>query len=84
MKVSDHPTYLAEAIVEAGVNQAWLQVSAKLVSPLMLKTVKAAVLRLSVMAKSAVWELISNSDLDIVFMHVIARYTSILDGKKEI
>jgi len=37
MKVSDHLTYLAEAIVEAGVNQAWLQVSAKFGEPTHVK-----------------------------------------------
>lgn len=37
MKVSDHLTYLAEAIVEAVVSQAWLQVSEKYGEPTHVK-----------------------------------------------
>ncbi|MGR5456351.1 bifunctional [glutamate--ammonia ligase]-adenylyl-L-tyrosine phosphorylase/[glutamate--ammonia-ligase] adenylyltransferase, partial [Vibrio alfacsensis] len=37
MKVSDHLTYLAEAIVEAGINQAWQQMAAKYGEPTHLK-----------------------------------------------
>ncbi|NOH32678.1 bifunctional [glutamate--ammonia ligase]-adenylyl-L-tyrosine phosphorylase/[glutamate--ammonia-ligase] adenylyltransferase [Vibrio chagasii] len=83
MKVSDHLTYLAEAIVEAGVNQAWLQVSAKFGEPTHLKDREGRGFAVVGYGKVGGWELGYNSDLDIVFMHdcPVHIYT---DGKKEI
>ncbi|PMH39816.1 bifunctional glutamine synthetase adenylyltransferase/deadenyltransferase [Vibrio sp. 10N.286.49.B3] len=83
MKVSDHLTYLAEAIVEAGVNQAWLQVSAKYGEPTHLKDREGKGFAVVGYGKVGGWELGYNSDLDVVFMHdcPVDVYT---DGKKEI
>ena len=83
MKVSDHLTYLAEAIIEAGVNQAWLQVSAKFGEPTHLKERESRGFAVVGYGKVGGWELGYNSDLDIVFMHdcPVHIYT---DGKKEI
>lgn len=83
MKVSDHLTYLAEAIVEAGVSQAWLQVSEKYGEPTHVKDREGKGFAVIGYGKVGGWELGYNSDLDIVFMHdcPVNVYT---DGKKEI
>lgn len=83
MKVSDHLTYLAEAIVEAVIHQAWLQVSAKYGQPRHLKDRDGKGFAVIGYGKVGGWELGYNSDLDIVFMHdcPIDSYT---DGQKEI
>ncbi len=69
MKVSDHLTYLAEAIVEAVVSQAWLQVSSKYGEPTHLKHRDGRGFAVVGYGKVGGWELGYNSDLDIVFMH---------------
>ncbi|KOY31039.1 bifunctional [glutamate--ammonia ligase]-adenylyl-L-tyrosine phosphorylase/[glutamate--ammonia-ligase] adenylyltransferase [Vibrio parahaemolyticus] len=83
MKVSDHLTYLAEAIVEAVVSQAWLQVSEKYGEPTYVKDREGKGFAVIGYGKVGGWELGYNSDLDIVFMHdcPVNVYT---DGKKEI
>ncbi|MCC3844922.1 bifunctional [glutamate--ammonia ligase]-adenylyl-L-tyrosine phosphorylase/[glutamate--ammonia-ligase] adenylyltransferase [Vibrio parahaemolyticus] len=83
MKVSDHLTYLAEAIVEAVVSQAWLQVSEKYGEPTHVKDREGKGFAVIGYGKVGGWELGYNSDLDIVFMHdcLVDVYT---DGKKEI
>ncbi len=83
MKVSDHLTYLAEAIVEAVVNQAWLQVVEKFGEPSHLKDREGKGFAVIGYGKVGGWELGYNSDLDIVFMHdcPVQAFT---DGKKEI
>ncbi|TOG78320.1 bifunctional glutamine synthetase adenylyltransferase/deadenyltransferase [Vibrio parahaemolyticus] len=83
MKVSDHLTYLAEAIVEAVVSQAWLQVSEKFGEPTHVKDREGKGFAVIGYGKVGGWELGYNSDLDIVFMHdcPVNVYT---DGKKEI
>ncbi|ANZ08984.1 bifunctional [glutamate--ammonia ligase]-adenylyl-L-tyrosine phosphorylase/[glutamate--ammonia-ligase] adenylyltransferase [Vibrio parahaemolyticus] len=83
MKVSDHLTYLAEAIVEAVVSQAWLQVSEKYGEPTHVKDREGKGFAVIGYGKVGGWELGYNSDLDIVFMHdcPVNLYT---DGKKEI
>ncbi len=83
MKVSDHLTYLAEAIVEAVVSQAWLQVSEKFGEPTHVKDREGRGFAVIGYGKVGGWELGYNSDLDIVFMHdcPVNVYT---DGKKEI
>ncbi|ALG52936.1 TPA: bifunctional [glutamate--ammonia ligase]-adenylyl-L-tyrosine phosphorylase/[glutamate--ammonia-ligase] adenylyltransferase [Vibrio parahaemolyticus] len=83
MKVSDHLTYLAEAIVEAVVSQAWLQVSEKYGEPTHVKDREGKGFAVIGYGKVGGWELGYNSDLDIVFMHdcPVNAYT---DGKKEI
>ncbi len=83
MKVSDHLTYLAEAIVEAVVNQAWLQVTEKFGEPAHLKDRAGRGFAVIGYGKVGGWELGYNSDLDLVFMHdcPVNVYT---DGVKEI
>ncbi|CAH0526961.1 bifunctional [glutamate--ammonia ligase]-adenylyl-L-tyrosine phosphorylase/[glutamate--ammonia-ligase] adenylyltransferase [Vibrio hippocampi] len=83
MKVSDHLTYLAEAIVEAVINQAWLQVSSKYGEPTHLKERGSKGFAVIGYGKVGGWELGYNSDLDIVFTHDCPNnvYT---DGHKEI
>lgn len=83
MKVSDHLTYLAEAIVESVVGQAWLQMSEKYGEPTHLKDRDGKGFAVVGYGKVGGWELGYNSDLDIVFMHdcPVTAYT---DGKKEI
>ncbi|MGY0616614.1 bifunctional [glutamate--ammonia ligase]-adenylyl-L-tyrosine phosphorylase/[glutamate--ammonia-ligase] adenylyltransferase [Vibrio sp. FJH11] len=83
MKVSDHLTYLAEAIVEAVVSQAWLQVSEKYGEPTHVKDREGRGFAVIGYGKVGGWELGYNSDLDIVFMHdcPVDVYT---DGKREI
>ncbi|WED21469.1 bifunctional [glutamate--ammonia ligase]-adenylyl-L-tyrosine phosphorylase/[glutamate--ammonia-ligase] adenylyltransferase [Vibrio sp. JC009] len=83
MKVSDHLTYLAEAIVDAVVHQAWLQLSEKYGEPTHLKDRDGKGFAVIGYGKVGGWELGYNSDLDIVFMHdcPVHVYT---DGKKEI
>ncbi len=83
MKVSDHLTYLAEAIVDAVVSQAWLQVSEKYGEPTHVKDREGKGFAVIGYGKVGGWELGYNSDLDIVFMHdcPVNVYT---DGKKEI
>ncbi|MBA5763894.1 bifunctional [glutamate--ammonia ligase]-adenylyl-L-tyrosine phosphorylase/[glutamate--ammonia-ligase] adenylyltransferase [Vibrio sp. 404] len=83
MKVSDHLTYLSEAIVECVVNQAWLQMAAKYGQPNHLKDREGKGFAVVGYGKVGGWELGYNSDLDIVFMHdcPVSSYT---DGKKEI
>ncbi len=83
MKVSDHLTYLAEAIVEAVVGQAWLQVTEKYGEPTHIKDREGKGFAVIGYGKVGGWELGYNSDLDIVFIHdcPVHVYT---DGKKEI
>lgn len=83
MKVSDHLTYLSEAIVECVVNQAWLQMVAKYGQPNHLKDREGKGFAVVGYGKVGGWELGYNSDLDIVFMHdcPVSAYT---DGKKDI
>jgi len=83
MMVSDHLTYLAEAIVEAVINQAWLQLSAKYGEPRHLNARTDKGFAVVGYGKVGGWELGYNSDLDIVFMHDCPA-NSVTDGKKEI
>ena len=83
MKVSDHLTYLAEAIVDSAVNQAWLQMVEKYGEPTHLKDREGRGFAVIGYGKVGGWELGYNSDLDIVFIHDCPAdiYT---DGKKEL
>lgn len=83
MKVSDHLTYLAEAIVEAVVSQAWLQVSSKYGEPTHLKERDGRGFAVVGYGKVGGWELGYNSDLDIVFMHDCPVEVN-TDGEKSI
>ncbi|WP_105902219.1 bifunctional [glutamate--ammonia ligase]-adenylyl-L-tyrosine phosphorylase/[glutamate--ammonia-ligase] adenylyltransferase [Vibrio gangliei] len=83
MKVSDHLTYLAEAIVDAVVQQAWLQLSEKYGEPSHLSEREGKGFAVIGYGKVGGWELGYNSDLDVVFLHDCPEnvYTT---GKKEI
>lgn len=83
MKVSDHLTYLAEAIVESVVSQAWLQMTEKYGEPTHIKERDGKGFAVVGYGKVGGWELGYNSDLDIVFMHDCAVHVY-TDGKKEI
>ena len=83
MKVSDHLTYLSEAIVEAVINQAWLQVTEKFGVPTHLEGRDSKGFSVIGYGKVGGWELGYNSDLDIVFMHDCDTNTY-TNGKKEI
>ncbi len=83
MKVSDHLTYLAEAIVEAVINQAWLQVTAKHGVPDHLTEDSAKGFAVVGYGKVGGWELGYNSDLDIVFLHD-CPVTAMTQGAKPI
>lgn len=83
MKVSDHLTYLAEAIVEAVVSQAWLQVSSKYGEPTHLKERDGRGFAVVGYGKVGGWELGYNSDLDIVFIHDCPVEVN-TDGEKSI
>lgn len=83
MKVSDHLTYLAEAIVDAVISQAWLQVTEKFGEPTHLKDRGSKGFAVIGYGKVGGWELGYNSDLDIVFMHDCPASVN-TDGNKEI
>ncbi|MCG3723371.1 bifunctional [glutamate--ammonia ligase]-adenylyl-L-tyrosine phosphorylase/[glutamate--ammonia-ligase] adenylyltransferase [Vibrio cincinnatiensis] len=83
MKVSDHLTYLAEAIVEAVIHQAWLQVSVKYGEPDHLTERDGKGFAVIGYGKVGGWELGYNSDLDIVFVHD-CPVSSMTDGEKSI
>lgn len=69
MKVSDHLTYLAEAIVEMVVHQAWKQVTEKYGEPTHLVDREGKGFAVVGYGKVGGWELGYNSDLDLVFLH---------------
>ncbi|GAD80649.1 bifunctional [glutamate--ammonia ligase]-adenylyl-L-tyrosine phosphorylase/[glutamate--ammonia-ligase] adenylyltransferase [Vibrio ezurae] len=83
MQVSDHLTYLAEAIVEQVINQAWRQMAAKYGEPNHLEGREGRGFAVLGYGKVGGWELGYNSDLDIVFVHdcPLSAYT---DGEKSI
>ncbi|OIQ23375.1 bifunctional [glutamate--ammonia ligase]-adenylyl-L-tyrosine phosphorylase/[glutamate--ammonia-ligase] adenylyltransferase [uncultured Vibrio sp.] len=82
-KVSDHLTYLAEAIVSSVIDQAWQQMAEKYGVPTHVNERDGKGFAVVGYGKVGGWELGYNSDLDIVFMHdcPVNVYT---DGKKEI
>ncbi|PSW02640.1 bifunctional [glutamate--ammonia ligase]-adenylyl-L-tyrosine phosphorylase/[glutamate--ammonia-ligase] adenylyltransferase [Photobacterium lipolyticum] len=83
MKVSDHLTYLSEAIIAAVVNQAWLQMAEKYGEPSHLTERDGKGFGVIGYGKVGGWELGYGSDLDLVFLHDCPAdvYTT---GKKEI
>ncbi|MCL9781503.1 bifunctional [glutamate--ammonia ligase]-adenylyl-L-tyrosine phosphorylase/[glutamate--ammonia-ligase] adenylyltransferase [Vibrio sp. S4M6] len=83
MKVSDHLTYLSEAIVAEVVQQAWSQMIEKYGEPTHIKDKQDKGFAVIGYGKVGGWELGYNSDLDLVFMHNCPSdvYT---DGQKEI
>lgn len=83
MKVSDHLTWLAEAILAAVVQQAWLAVTVKYGKPEHLTTPAQHGLAIIGYGKLGGWELSYGSDLDLVFLHN-APAGSVTDGAKSI
>nr|WP_074214234.1 bifunctional [glutamate--ammonia ligase]-adenylyl-L-tyrosine phosphorylase/[glutamate--ammonia-ligase] adenylyltransferase [Salinivibrio sp. ES.052] len=83
MRVSDHLTYLAEAIVEAVVNQAWHQMVEKYGQPTHLTERDGRGFAVIGYGKLGGWELGYNSDLDVVFLHDCPSEVE-TDGRKVI
>ncbi len=87
MQVSDHLTYLAEAIIEAVVNQAWGQIAAKYGEPLHLQGREGKGFAVIGYGKLGGIELGYGSDLDIVFVHdcpdgVVTDGEKVIDGRQ--
>lgn len=68
MKVSDHLTYLAEAILEAVIQQAWEQMVARYGEPEHLRSREGRGFAVVGYGKLGGWELGYSSDLDLVFL----------------
>ncbi|MDX7987057.1 bifunctional [glutamate--ammonia ligase]-adenylyl-L-tyrosine phosphorylase/[glutamate--ammonia-ligase] adenylyltransferase [Xenorhabdus sp. 12] len=68
MKVSDHLTYLAEAIIEAVVQQAWHQMVKRYGAPAHLSQRQGMGFAIIGYGKLGGWELGYGSDLDLVFL----------------
>ncbi len=83
MKVSDHLTYLAEAIIDAVVHQAWRQMVEKYGAPTHLMAGMGNGFAVIGYGKLGGWELGYNSDLDLVFIHDCPM-NIVTDGKKQI
>ncbi|MEY4474619.1 MAG: hypothetical protein RL248_386 [Pseudomonadota bacterium] len=68
MKVSDHLTYLAEAIIDAVIQQAWNQMLARYGQPSHLQQREGRGFAVIGYGKLGGWELGYSSDLDLVFL----------------
>jgi len=68
MKVSDHLTYLAEAILEAVIQQAWDQMITRYGQPTHLQHREGRGFAVVGYGKLGGWELGYSSDLDLVFL----------------
>ncbi|WP_130831843.1 bifunctional [glutamate--ammonia ligase]-adenylyl-L-tyrosine phosphorylase/[glutamate--ammonia-ligase] adenylyltransferase [[Erwinia] mediterraneensis] len=69
MKVSDHLTWLAEAIIESVVQQAWNMMVQRYGRPSHLQNEHERGFAVVGYGKLGGWELGYNSDLDLVFLH---------------
>ncbi|MTH46635.1 bifunctional [glutamate--ammonia ligase]-adenylyl-L-tyrosine phosphorylase/[glutamate--ammonia-ligase] adenylyltransferase [Intestinirhabdus alba] len=69
MKVSDHLTWLAEAIIDAVVQQAWTQMVARYGLPGHLSEREGRGFAVVGYGKLGGWELGYSSDLDLIFLH---------------
>jgi len=83
MKVSDHLTWLAEAIIDAVVRQAWSQMVARYGQPRHLHDREGRGFAVIGYGKLGGWELGYSSDLDLVFLHD-CPLDVMTDGDREI
>lgn len=83
MKVSDHLTWLAEAIIDAVVQQAWAQMVARFGQPTHLRDREGRGFAVVGYGKLGGWELGYSSDLDLVFLHDCPADV-MTDGEREI
>ena len=83
MKVSDHLTWLAEAIIDAVVQQAWTQMVARYGQPTHLHDREGRGFAVVGYGKLGGWELGYSSDLDLVFLHDCPAEV-MTDGEREI
>ncbi|MDU7915222.1 MAG: bifunctional [glutamate--ammonia ligase]-adenylyl-L-tyrosine phosphorylase/[glutamate--ammonia-ligase] adenylyltransferase [Klebsiella grimontii] len=83
MKVSDHLTWLAEAMIDAVVQQAWLQMVARYGQPTHLHERQGRGFAVVGYGKLGGWELGYSSDLDLVFLHDCPMEV-MTDGEREI
>lgn len=83
MKVSDHLTWLAEAMIDAVVQQAWAQMVARFGQPTHLRDRERRGFAVVGYGKLGGWELGYSSDLDLVFLHDCPADV-MTDGEREI
>ena len=83
MKVSDHLTWLAEAMIDAVVQQAWLQMVARYGQPTHLHDRQGRGFAVVGYGKLGGWELGYSSDLDLIFLHDCPMDV-MTDGEREI
>ena len=83
MKVSDHLTWLAEAIIDAVVQQAWTQMVARYGQPTHLSEREGRGFAVVGYGKLGGWELGYSSDLDLIFLHDCPMDV-MTDGEREI
>lgn len=83
MKVSDHLTWLAEAIIEQVVQQAWQMMVQRYGRPSHLKDDQQRGFAVIGYGKLGGWELGYSSDLDLVFLHDCPA-EAITDGERSI
>jgi len=83
MKVSDHLTWLAEAMIDAVVQQAWVQMVARFGQPRHLAERQGRGFAVVGYGKLGGWELGYSSDLDLVFLHD-CPVEVMTDGEREI
>ncbi|MFG6656807.1 bifunctional [glutamate--ammonia ligase]-adenylyl-L-tyrosine phosphorylase/[glutamate--ammonia-ligase] adenylyltransferase [Scandinavium sp. M-37] len=83
MKVSDHLTWLAEAMIDAVVQQAWTQMVARFGQPRHLAERLGRGFAVVGYGKLGGWELGYSSDLDLVFLHD-CPLDVMTDGEREI
>lgn len=83
MKVSDHLTWLAEAIIDAVVQQAWGQMVARYGQPKHLADREGRGFAVVGYGKLGGWELGYSSDLDLIFLHD-CPIDVMTDGEREI
>ncbi|HCW7017925.1 TPA: bifunctional [glutamate--ammonia ligase]-adenylyl-L-tyrosine phosphorylase/[glutamate--ammonia-ligase] adenylyltransferase [Citrobacter farmeri] len=83
MKVSDHLTWLAEAMIDAVVQQAWLQMVARYGQPTHLADRDGRGFAVVGYGKLGGWELGYSSDLDLIFLHD-CPVDVMTDGDREI